>query len=84
MKFCRHAIHFGHPALAAVASLLVFTLASCDQVSDLVDKAKALLGDDKNSADESNAGVEEVNEQEGKAVLAEESRLVMVEFYSDT
>lgn len=84
MKFCKPAIQSAYPVFAVVASLLVFALASCDKVSHLVDKAKGLVGGNEDSADESNAGVEEVNEQEGKAVLAEESRLVMVEFYSDT
>ena len=84
MKLFSLAIRFGHPVFAAVASLLVFTLTSCDQVGELVDKAKGFVGDDEDSAGKAKAGVDEVNEQQAKGVLAEEPRLVMVEFYSDT
>lgn len=51
---------------------------SCDKVSDLTEKVSGLW------EEESTVGVVEVDEKEGKSIIAEESRLVMVEFYSDT
>lgn len=52
---------------------------SCDKVSDLTDKVSGLWEEEKSA----NAVVE-VDEKEGKSIIASEARLVMVEFYSDT
>ena len=79
----QHGILFVRPAMLALTALLTLALASCDQMSDLVDKAKGLFGDDEKSAS-TTTGVDEVNEKEAKEVMAKEPRLVMVEFYTDT
>ena len=47
---------------------------SCDKVSDLTEKVSGLW------EEESTVEVVEVDEKEGKSIIAEESRLVMVEF----
>lgn len=67
-----------------LAAALVFSLTGCDQVSDLVEKAKGLVGDDGKPGAGGDATVDKVNEEQAKAVMAQESRMVMVEFYSDT
>ncbi len=62
---------------------LVVGMASCDKMADLTDKAKGLLGGDESSA----AGVvevEQVDEEQGKGIISTESRMVIVEFYTDT
>lgn len=70
---------------------VLLTLTSCDKISDLAGKAKdmtkGLVGSDeeeKEANTASAAGVESVDEEEGKTIIKEEARLVVVEFYSDT
>ena len=76
MKFCR----YGSVALSLT---LVVVLASCDKLADLTDKAKGLLGGDE-SSDAKVVEVEKVDEGQGKGIISTESRLVIVEFYTDT
>lgn len=62
------------------AAVALFGLASCDKVSDLADKVSGLWSDVSGDG----GGVAVVGEEEGRAIIAEEPKLVMVEFYSDT
>jgi hypothetical protein len=68
---------------AALGMTLVVVLASCDKLADLTDKAKGLLGGDE-SSDAKVVGVEKVDEEQGKGIISTESRMVIVEFYTDT
>lgn len=63
--------------LVGVASLLLIT--SCDKVNELVDRVKHIGG-----PSEAHAGVEPMNHEQAKALIAAESKLVMIEFYTDT
>lgn len=77
------------PALALVAAV---SLPSCDKGKELfqsaADKVKELRGaKDEVASDYDGAMVSTVNvvnESDGKAVIMNELRLVVVEFYSDT
>ena len=64
----------------AIASLAV---TSCDKVKDLAGSAKAWFSDDEGGGDQV-VDVQSVGKEEGLEIIANESRLVMVEFYSDT
>lgn len=66
------------PRIVPVMMVGLCAVTSCDKVSDLTEKMSGLW------EEESTVGVVEVDEKEGKSIIAEESRLVMVEFYSDT
>lgn len=55
----------------------VFSMTSCDKVSELAGKLKGV-------AEASHTTVDEMNQEQAKAVIAGESKLVMVEFYTDT
>lgn len=71
-------------ALAKVVAVgVMLALASCDKMADLTDKAKGLLGGDESSAAKV-VDVEQVDEAQGKDIIATESRMVIVEFYTDT
>ena len=59
-----------------VASLFLFT--SCDKVSGLADRLKDIGGADAYSA------VDQMNHKQAMEVIAEESKLVMIEFFRDT
>lgn len=71
-------------ALLAVTGL-VCSLASCDKMSELVATAQNLGSENvtEGSGDSAHS-VDSVTESEGLAVISEESRMVVVEFYSDT
>ncbi|MCP5536049.1 MAG: hypothetical protein H7A51_07405 [Akkermansiaceae bacterium] len=71
--------------LACVATCTL-SLTSCDKVGDWLEQAKGLVSDEEqaDAGSQGGTGVESVDEKAGKAVIAEESRMVMVEFYSDT
>ena len=66
----------------AIASLAV---TSCDKVKDLAGSAKAWFSDDDGAGKgDQVVDVQSVGKKEGLEIIANESRLVMVEFYSDT
>jgi len=56
-------------------------LASCEKLTEIKGKAMGLLDD---VSEKSDSGLNAVGEKEGKAIIADEARLVLVEFYSDT
>lgn len=60
----------------------VSILVSCDKVTELTDKMGELL----NSEDsvDYDSEVSDVREQEGKEIISEETRMVLLEFYSNT
>ena len=68
----------------SLATGFCLCVVSCDQASELVDKAKGLLGDEDGSGKKASAEVDKMDELEAKKAIAEESRLLMVEFYTDT
>jgi len=71
--------------LIAVAPAVLFSMVSCDKVTDLTAKAKGLFSDDdEESASAKPDAVEKVDEKAGKEIIASEVRLVVVEFYKDT
>lgn len=77
-------LRIGSPAQAKVLVVaLVVGMASCDKMADLTDKAKGLLGGDESSAAKT-VEVEQVDEEQGTGIITTESRLVIVEFYTDT
>lgn len=77
-------LRIGSPAQAKVLVVgMVVGMASCDKMADLTDKAKGLLGGDESSAAKT-VEVEQVDEEQGKGIISTESRLVVVEFYTDT
>lgn len=55
-------------------------LSSCDKMSELSDKVSSLWSEEEKAE----GSVSVVGEKEGKAIIAEESRIVLLEFYSDT
>ena len=67
--------------------IAVLGLSACDKVKEVASDAKSWLADDDkesgNSGD-ATAEVSSVDKKEGQKIIAEESRLVMVEYYSDT
>ena len=69
-------------ALAAFLVSGVSILVSCDKVTELTDK----MGDLLNSEDSGdyNSEVSDVREEEGKEIISEETRMVLLEFYSNT
>ena len=67
-----------------LAAGLSLCMASCDQASELVDKAKGMLGGDEAEDKKASAEVQKMDEVEAKKAIAEEARLLMVEFYTDT
>ena len=68
--------------LGATASL---ALTSCDKVNGLVDTAKGWISDEEKAESEDLIDeVTSVNKAEGEEIIANESRLVIVEYYSDT
>ena len=60
----------------------VSILVSCDKVTELTDKMGELL----NSEDsvDYDSEVSDVREQEGKEIISEETKMVLLEFYSNT
>ena len=78
------ATRIAHRAFVVLAAISFVSLTSCDQVSDLVGKAKGMISDDEGSGANSKATVDKVNEQEAKTLMGEEPRMVIVEFYTDT
>lgn len=66
--------------------LLVVPLSSCDKVVALVDKAKGLVGakEDSDESGEISVDVSKADEKLAKEIIAAESRMVIVEFYTDT
>lgn len=58
----------------------IIFISSCDKMSELGEKAGNLWSEEEKF----DAVVSEVGEKEGKAIIAEESRMVLLEFYSDT
>ena len=69
----------------AMAPAVLFSMVSCDKVTDLTGKAKGLFSDDEEEpAAVESVSVEKVDEKAGKEIISSEARLVVVEFYSDT
>ena len=73
-------------ACIVLSSVMVLPLTSCDKVQDLVGKAKGLVSGDEEGKSEGTptAEVLSVDEARGKEIISSESRMVVVEFYSDT
>ena len=62
-------------------------MTSCDKIKDLTDDAKSLVGGDDEKSEKGNqdATVTSVGKKDGEQIIASEtSRIVMVEYYSDT
>lgn len=76
--------HLGY----AICSLAIFGVTSCDKVKELADNAKSWASDEEDkeqsSGDEQVVEVQSVDKAKGKDIIAKESRLVIVEYYSDT
>ena len=70
----------------ALLAGMVLPLASCDKAKELVGKAKGWMGGDDAEGESESAATEviTVTEEEGKKIIADEDRMVVVEFYSDT
>lgn len=76
-------------ALPVVLATFSLSLVSCDKIKDLAQSATEKVKELKDGKEdvaqyEGVVDVLVVSEKEGKAIIVEESRLVMVEFYSDT
>ncbi len=71
---------------ALVCAIAVMGTTSCDKVKDLTSSAQSWLGDDdeKEEGGDQAADVISVDKTEGEKIINSESRLVMVEYYSDT
>lgn len=67
--------------LLLLSTGLVLPLTSCEKVKELAGTAKGWVSGDSDSNGKNL--VVSVNEKEGKEIIAEETRLVVVEFYSD-
>ena len=67
-------------SLALLCFAFVLCLTSCNKVGQLVDRLTDSVGEQSDS----NATVDEMNQQEAKALIAKDSKLVIVEFYTDT
>lgn len=69
-----------------MSGVMVFATLSCDKASELVDKAKRLVGMDEEGGDSESLASEVtvVGKEEGERIIAEEKRIVIVEYYSDT
>ncbi|MFK7911418.1 MAG: hypothetical protein AB8F34_12580 [Akkermansiaceae bacterium] len=75
------------PLATTFLAISALGLASCDKVKDLTDSAKSWFSDDEKEESDGNGQTTEVvsvDKKEGEEVIASESRLVMVEYYSDT
>ena len=66
--------------MALLCLAFALSLISCNKVGQLVDR----LTDSVGGQGDGNATVTEMNEQEAKAFISKESKLVIVEFYTDT
>ncbi|BDS06021.1 hypothetical protein NT6N_10610 [Oceaniferula spumae] len=86
MKGCSATRMLARPISNVIfGGLLLVGVTSCDKVSEITDKAKNLFDDSVQKAESAgSAEVIVVGEDEGKSIIADESRLVLVEFYSDT
>lgn len=60
----------------------VMGMSSCDKASELSEKVSSLW--DSEDLGNYDSEVSDVTEQEGKAIISEETRMVLLEFYSDT
>lgn len=72
----------------AICALAALGITSCDKVKELADNAKSWASDDEEK-EQSGGGeqvveVQSVDKEKGKSIIANESRLVIVEYYSDT
>ena len=63
-----------------ISAISVFSLTSCDKLTELKEKVGDYIGDD----DGPDGKTSVVDEKEAKTIIAKESRLVLLEFYSDT
>ena len=72
-----HSLNYLTTVAMSVASLLLMT--SCDKMSQLVDSMKDLGGQGNASST-----VDQMNQAQAQALIGSESKLVMVEFYTDT
>ncbi|MGB2403303.1 MAG: hypothetical protein ACPIA7_07815 [Akkermansiaceae bacterium] len=70
---------FNHLWLVLLAIACLFLFTSCDKVNVLVDRLKDVGGQS-----DAYAKVDKVDHEQAKILIAEESKLVMVEFYTDT
>ena len=66
-----------HLTALLLGLLAALSVTSCNKVSQLTGKLK-------NVGASSHTTVDQMNQEEAKAVIASESKLVMVEFYTDT
>ena len=62
-----------------LSAACVFLMSSCNKMSELVDRIKDMGGQGS-----SHSTVDAMNQREAQALIANESKLVMVEFYTDT
>lgn len=83
MKHCRSASRPTNRFIQGRAVLLgaacVLLMSSCNKMSELVDRIKDMGGQGS-----SHSTVDAMNQKEAQALIANESKLVMVEFYTDT
>ena len=81
MKDLRHYRRFRrlvmHQKLVIIGLSVVLSMTSCNKISQLAGKLKNVGAD-------SHTTVDRMNHEQAKAVIDGESKLVMVEFYSDT
>lgn len=71
---------FSRCSMALLCLAFALSLTSCNKVGQLVDR----LTDSMGGQADVNATVTEMNEKEAKALISTESKLVIVEFYTDT
>lgn len=79
----------GRSGLAFAAALAALSITSCDKTKELyqsaTDKFQELRGSEEDEVDETLVKeVTTVSDTEGKSVIQNERRLVMLEFYTDT
>lgn len=66
-----------YQVLGLLGLFVVLSMTSCNKVSQLAGKLKDVGAD-------SHTTVDQMSHEQAKAVIASESKLVMVEFYTDT
>lgn len=71
---------FAPCSVALLCLAFALSLISCNKVGQLVDR----LTDSVGGQGDDNVTVTEMNEKEAKAFISKESKLVIVEFYTDT
>lgn len=72
--------------MICVGAVFLVGLSSCEKVKNAGSSLKEWWGegDDGSSGGDATAEVTSVDQEQGESIIAEEERLVMVEYYSDT